>query len=271
MWRLILLVTLMGWAGSAFARDVKFESASPAATRPSDGDVMVDLSKANSVRVLALDQPRIKDASYSVVGEVKYTDVTGEGYVEMWSTFPDGARYFSRTLAMQGAMKKLEGSSGWRWFELPFKSKEGVYPTRVDVNVVGSGGKVWLRGGKLAEGIGAWSAADPNAWWGERQGGLVGGILGGSLGVAGALVGLLSGLGRGRRAVMALLGTMIIMGVMLLITGLFAVIMGQGWAVYYPLLLCGVICSAVAGGMMPGIRRKYEELEMRKVGAMDVG
>jgi hypothetical protein len=271
MLRIILMVALMGWTDSALARDLKFESTSPAATRPSDADVMVDLSKTTPVTVLSVDQPGIKKSSYSVIGEVKYEDVKGEGYLELWSTFPDGARYFTRTLGTQGAMKKLDGSSGWRWFELPFKSKDGYYPTRLEVNVVGTGGKVWLRNGKMAEGIATWSAADPNAWWGERQGGLLGGIFGSSLGVAGGIVGLLAARGRGRNAVMALIGTMIIMGIMLVMTGLFALLMGQGWPVYYPLLLCGVISTVVAGGMLPVIRRKYAEIELRKVGAMDAG
>jgi hypothetical protein len=50
---------------------------------------------------------------------------------------PDGSRYFSRTLADSGTMQKIQGSSDWRTFELPFYLME-LKPESVtlDISVV---------------------------------------------------------------------------------------------------------------------------------------
>lgn len=65
---------------------------------------------------------------YAITGEVSYEDVSPGSYLEMWSYFaspapgyPEGA-YFSRTLGDGGPMGKLDGTSDWREFRLPFDS-----------------------------------------------------------------------------------------------------------------------------------------------------
>ena len=63
----------------------------------------------------------------------------------MWNFFPGGGQYFSRTLADQGPMMKLAGTSGWREFVLPFDATAPPAPTRLVVNVVLQGrGSVYL-------------------------------------------------------------------------------------------------------------------------------
>jgi len=56
-----------------------------------------------------------------------------------------------------------------------------------------------------------------------------------------------------------------------LVAGLVALGLGQPYAVYYPLLLFGGILTVVCGGLLPVIRRRYAEIELRRMTAMDLG
>ena len=87
--------------------------------------------------IAVVDDPALEAHAYAVTGRVRYEDVAPGGYLEMWSHFPDGQAYFTRTLATRGPMRALEGSAGWRAFSLPFRSSPEVgFPSRLVVNVV---------------------------------------------------------------------------------------------------------------------------------------
>jgi len=45
--------------------------------------------------------------------------------------------------------------------------------------------------------------------------------------------------------------------------------LGQPYAVYYPLLLIGLIGTVVPAGVYPALKRRYEEVELRAMRAMD--
>src|SRR2546422_232090 len=77
-------------------------------------------SGPTSLHLVTIDHPPIAGPRYVVSGEVRYQGVEGQGYLEMWTVFPDGERFFSRTLAAQGPLAALHGESTWRRFELPF-------------------------------------------------------------------------------------------------------------------------------------------------------
>jgi hypothetical protein len=75
-----------------------------------------------------LDVSLITTHHYAITGEVSYENVSPGSYLEMWSYFaspgpgyPEGA-YFSRTLGNGGPMGRLDGTSTWREFWLPFDS-----------------------------------------------------------------------------------------------------------------------------------------------------
>lgn len=108
-----------------------------------------------------------------------------------------------------------------------------------------------------------------NAWWTDRQAGLVGGIAGSVVGILGGVVGTLAGFGKARRPTLCLVAAMIVFGVACLLAGVVAVVMSQSWAVYYPLLLMGLICTLVFGLNFPMIRRSYAQRELRKMEALD--
>ena len=148
-----------------------------------------------SVRVLEIDKPGITQSSWAIEGKVRYANVVDNGYIEMWSHFPDGSSYFSRTLDTSGPLGVLHGKSEWREFRLPFFSQAGKVPSKLEVNLVlPSGGTVWLGPAKLKEVIARPAPAAEAIkratrgvviapWWNSAQGGRIVGILGTVLGL----------------------------------------------------------------------------------------
>ena len=252
-------------------------------TQPGKPDVL-KVTGPGTVRVFEVENPKLAHHTYAIVGRLKYENVKGTGYIEMWSTFPDGSAYFSRTLASGGPMQSISGSSDWRPFVLPFYATEGMRPAKLELNIVlPEGGVVYLEPAQLVQDLDATglpkgyklppaassAGASPAGWWSDRTGGWVGGISGGVLGLLGALVGLLAGRGKARRLVFGLLMTILVVGGTSLLLGIVAVSMGQPYAVYYPLLLCGVIATLLPLALIPQLKRRYEELELRRMSALD--
>jgi hypothetical protein len=212
--------------------------------------------------VIVLEAPAVRGDGYAITGRVAYEDVEGDAYLEMWSQFPDGSRYFSRTLAGSGPLAKLRGSSPERAFALPFQLTPGVpHPARLEVNLVlPAAGRVTLRGLRLESGAGSTSA--PGAWWSDQAAGWVGGAAGSVLGLLGALVGTLSSLGRGRRFAMAALVAMGAGGLAALAAGGVALASGQPYAVWYPLVLLGVLGPVLGFSLRGTVRRRFEALQL---------
>ena len=222
--------------------------------------------------VLTVDEPGIRGPRYGIAGEVRHRDVQGQGYLEMWSVMPQG-QYFTRTLAPAGPLKALSGSSDWRPFLLPFFNEKGAPPPRqLVVNVALPGaGSVELRNLRLLQFA---EDEDPlatkGAWWGPQTGGLVGGAFGALLGCFGALVGWLSSRGRARAFVLGALGTVGAMSMLVLAAGLAAWSASQPYDVYYPLLLLGFLGTVIPLGLRPSLKRRYQDLELRRMQAMDL-
>ncbi len=267
-------------------REVSWSAASQTGTTPggevlpATGPVSFEQLKVEnaqgqlrSVRVLSLQTPGITRARYAITGQLRFDGVEGDGYLEMWSHFPDGSRYFSRTLATAGPMKSLTGSSGWRRFVLPFFNEEGgTPPAKVLVNVVLPGrGTVYLGPVRLVQyGPNENPLAVAGQWWSDRTAGLLGAIAGSILGCLGGLVGWLTSAGRARRVALTTVKLMILVGVIGLAVGGVALARSQPYAVYYPLLLIGSLCSVLPAALFRSIRRRYEEIELRRMRAMDV-
>ena len=221
----------------------------------------------SSVTVLTIDRPQITTQRYRLSGRVRYEDVQGTGYLELWNHFPGGGQYFSRTLGDQGPMMKLQGTSGWRPFVLPFDATGAPPPTRLVMNVVLQGrGNVYLGSLELSEETGA------DAGSVSRLTGMAGGIAGAVVGGVGALIGVLTSLGRARRFVIVAAMSMIALGAVTFLAGLAAY--GSLWpgSAFYPLLLLfGFVTSVVPLSLLPTIRKRYEEIELRAMRAHDLG
>jgi hypothetical protein len=268
----IALVLLL--AASAFAEPIEVQGASLGdAGLLAAGPIEVSGTAAASTHtVLVLEQPVLEGTSFAVRGEVRTVDVQGAGYLEMWTHFPDGNRYFSRTLADDGPLAKLAGSSE-RPFLLPFQSRpDAPAPTRLVINVVLPGaGQVELTDLHYVASLDASGASVPGAWWSERAGGWIGAGLGSVFGLAGGAIGLLVSLGRARGLAMTLLGALLAIGGAGLAAGLVALCVGQPYAVFYPLLLCGAIALPLALVGRRVAQQRYQADELRRMRAMDLG
>lgn len=98
---------------------------------------------------------------------------------------------------------------------------------------------------------------------------MIGGIGGSIIGCFGALIGLLAGKGKARRFVLAITKIFIGMGIFLTIAGLVAVMLKQPYAVWYALLLPGIIVTSVFGANLRTIQKRYDDLEIRRMTSID--
>lgn len=231
-----------------------------------------DKSEPATVTVFVIDAPGITGSQYAVKGKVRYEGLEEKSHLEMLNVFPGGGEYFSRTLDRSGPLGSLEGSSDWRPFVLPFFVNQGTdRPVKLVVNVVlGGKGTVWLSPLRLFQyGPGEDPLAIDGQWWSERSAGFIGGIAGLVLGCMGGLVGWLGSKGKARVFVFGSMKIFKVLGGAAVALGGIAVAASQPYAVYYPLLLIGLIMVGVAVVTSRNLHKRYEDLELRKMRAMD--
>ncbi len=264
-----------------------------------DGATVLELRAAGpggtSFHLVTIDQPPVGGAAYVVTGRVRYVGVEGRGYLEMWNLFPDGQRFFSRTLGTEGTLAALSGGSGWREFELPFDPGTQT-PSRLEVNARPAGvaedcssrggpshpvprpgstrltsrrGTVWLGPLRLEQSSATTAGRAQGAWWSERFGALFGAMLGSCLGVVGAIIGVLGGRGRARRLVLTLLVALIAVGGSAALLAAAAMLSSQPRYVWYPLLLLGVLSAVVGLVLLRPMKVRYAADELRRIQAMD--
>jgi hypothetical protein len=215
--------------------------------------------------LIICENPAISSSDYVVRGRVKYDGVVGDGYLELWSDFGDKGRYFTRSLADSGPMKKLSGTSDWRSFELPFHATSGMKPQELTLDVVLPGaGKVFLT---LPVTVAPLDVA--SQWWTELYAGLIGGGLAALLGVLGGLIGLSMAWGKSRTLTVSLCGTALAISAVSLIAGIVALGVGLPWRVSFPLLLVGVIGVGAIGFSLRTIVRRFQDDELRRMTAVD--
>lgn len=197
--------------------------------------------------LLIVDAPDIQQLRWRMSGQVRYEDVAGQAYLELLNVLPSGA-FFTRSLAPEGPLGELTGSSDWRPFVLPFDaSRGGQPPDKLLLSVVlPSRGTVDIGPVELCEGGGSYGAA-PAAWWGDRTAGWLFGGLGALLGCFGGLLGTLAGVGRARRWVRSGFVGAAALSAGALGAGAWAWTAGQPHQVFYPLLLLGVVGMAAFG------------------------
>jgi hypothetical protein len=244
-----------------------------------------------TVTVLDLKNPPFAKDYYVLEGSVRYKDVKGLSIMVLTASFADGKTYLGPAVPFgeidakehKGPVPVVQGTSDWKPLKLwiskkPHERSESL-PSRITLDVEFAGqGTVFLGPVRLRQYDTAsfeklvYPARPPQSaqpWWTNRDAGWIGGIGGSIVGLLGGLIGTLGGLGKARRFVVALTATLIAVGVLSLIVGLIALTLCQPYAVYYPLLLGGIILTAVCGGNLPTLRRRYEQIELRKMAAMD--
>ncbi len=86
-------------------------------------------------------------------------------------------------------------------------------------------------------------------------------------GILGAASGYLAPRGKGRSLILGAFTILVVVGLLHLAVGLYAYISGQPYSIWYPLVLIGIILTAVMGGLLPVVRKRYAEAEARRVNA----
>lgn len=129
-----------------------------------NGESVLKLENTNDtplqVQLFSISKPSLStNTVYAITGQVKYDNVQGVGYVEMWNFFPPvkpgmpEGQYFSRTLGDSGELGKITGTSDWRNFSLPFNpAGASGPPVRLKINLILPGrGTVYLSPVKLVK------------------------------------------------------------------------------------------------------------------------
>ena len=240
---------------------------------PLPNDIFIvenDQSVQKTARIVTIEH-RPASSIYVVRGQVQYRDVEEVAYLEMWNVMPDGSRHFSRTYGEYGTMRKIQGTSDWREFELPFNLM-GHRPESVtlEINVVMPGkGTIELTGLTVSDL--QWHFA--GEWFDARTGHFYGGWAGAFWGCFAGLIGILAGIlaprGKGRRLVLGMITFVGLAGVIHLVIGVLALCLGQPYHVWYPLILLGVIFVPLSPYIFFMIRKQYEQTELRKLQALD--
>jgi len=238
-----------------------------------DGIVTVENDKSLWLsKTVATVEHRPESSIYVVRGRVQYRDVEGIAYLEMWNILPDGNRFFSRTLGEYGTMQSIRGTSGWREFELPANLMH-LKPESVtlEINVVMPGkGTIELSGLTVSD----VQTSVPGEWFNSRTGGIIGGLAGTAIGLYGALIGclgaFLSPRGKGRRLLTGMLVFAVVVGLVLLLIGISALVLGQSFHVWYPFAFGGGILVTVFLPLFFVIKKAYEQVERRRMQALDL-
>jgi hypothetical protein len=206
----------------------------------------------------------------AIEGQIKYQNIAGQAYLEMWTILPDGRRFFTRTLAEGGPLQKITGTSAWRIFSLPF-SLSGESPKHValEVNAFLPGPGTIELGPLRIVNLSPEPPIEPNIWWSNQIGGWIGGVLGMAIGLMMAAVAILLQKSAPSKPIAAILLLVVTISFLCLMAGIAAVIKSQPYVVYYPLLLAGVMAAAFALVGYVKLRRRLRELELRKIQAMD--
>ena len=267
--------------------EFSFDQFSPGVRRIAGEPVQIDgktgLRIANTnatalyVRLLTITNPAVTKTLYGVVGEVRYDNVSGDGYLEMWNFFPPlkpggpEGQYFSRTLDTTGEMGKITGTADWRPFTLPFnRTGASGAPTRLEINLFLPGrGTVYLSSLKLVEYTGSLPAGLGRAWWSDRAAGLIGGLGGALIGCLGGLIAWFVSRGKARAFVVVVTVLLLCLGTLCALTGVLAVALGQPYAVYFPLLLGGVLLLGIFIPALLKYHKRYEDVELRRMASAD--
>ena len=223
------------------------------------------------ISLLKITDPSVIRKTYFLVCEVKTKNVFGfvnkQSSLNLMCSLPpatlggDGRTIRPETI--NNSIGDIYGTSDWRpiQFTVVRNAIEGL-PTQLEVRLEMLGrGTVYLRPIRLYGVTGS--------WWPPEQTGLIGGIGGSVIGCLGALLGLLASKGNARTFVLATMKIFIALGILLTIAGFVAVVSSQPYAVWYALLLPGVILTLVFSLTLPSIQRRYDELEIRRMTSVD--
>jgi hypothetical protein len=131
----------------------------PKAVIAADGTISIrNVAGADTIALATCSASHLHSRRYHLRTKAKWSGVEGRAYLEMWSRFPDGSAFFSRTLGDAGPMKYMTGTcTEWQEVLLPFDASGAkTAPDTLTVNLVMPGkGVVELQPLELVD---AWPA-----------------------------------------------------------------------------------------------------------------
>ena len=221
------------------------------------------------LHILTIDAQKITASSYVLLGEVEYENVEGTGYLEMWNHFPDGSAFFSRTLESGGSLKSLQGTSDWRPFSLPFYLvTDPRRPSKLVFNVCLPGkGRVALAKVQLVQNVAG--PLPPMGWWTGRDAVFILGIVVGIMVALGCVSYELYRNGKAHRFILWELRVLGSCGGLCCIFMFVAMWRSQPEYVWTTLMVIGLMLTILPGLLFRAVRKRYEELELRKMEALD--
>lgn len=243
-----------------------------------DGSLRIDARQDMAQQVLLeIDDPGITSPVYALKGWIRYDDIEATAYLQMDNHFDGHGVFFTKSLADAGPLQKLSGSSDWREFILPFSvsgseasGDKPMTPNRLTLSLqLPVSGSVQLRDLALHQYEHGEDPIKTDAWFDGRTMGLIGGIGGAVIGLWGALAGVLAGRGRARSFVIGSANVLVLIGIASLVGGAVALVTGQAYAVYFPILLFGAILVVVVGALRRVLPQRYELVELKKMQSMD--
>ncbi len=229
--------------------------------------------------LIEISDPGISSAVYALKGEIRYENVQGDGFLQMDNHFGARGTFFTKSLASAGPLGKISGSSDWRVFVLPFYADSddqaggtSLLPEQLSLGLYLPGsGTVSIRGVGLYQYA---SGEDPlrstGQWISNRNAILLAAIGGCLIGLWGAMIGVASSRGKARSFVLGSAKALLLIGFASLGGGMAAIAANQSYAVYYPLLLIGIILVAVIGKLRGTLSARYEQLELKRMQSMDI-
>lgn len=103
--------------------------------------------------------------------------------------------------------------------------------------------------------------------FGALYGAIGGGALGGLGGILGAAAGYFAPRGKGRSVILGAFAGLAVVGILHIVVGVYALVSGQPYGIWYALLLTGAILTIVMGALFPVVRKRYAEAEARRIDA----
>ena len=229
--------------------------------------------------LIELSYPGISSPVYALKGMIRYENVKGDGFLQLDNHFGARGTFFTKSLASAGPLRKISGSSDWRPFVLPFYANSGdqaggtsPLPEKLSLGLYLPGsGTVSIRGvGLYQYATGEDPLQSTGQWINNRKATLLGAIGGCLIGLWGAVIGVVSSRGKARRFVLGSANALLLIGIASLGGGVAAIAAAQPYAVYYPLLLIGIILVAVIGKLRGTLSARYEQLELKRMQSMDI-
>jgi hypothetical protein len=228
--------------------------------------------------LIELVDPGISSAVYALRGMIRYENVEGDGYLQLDNYFAGQGAFFTKTLAVEGPLRKLSGSSEWRAFVLPFFANSGEQadgtspvPEKLVLSLfLPAEGSVSIRDVALYQYVAGENPLRlPGQWLSGRAGTWVGAIGGTLLGLWGALVGVISNRGKARGFVLGSTMVLLMLGIVSLGAGAVALASAQPRAVYYPFLSLGILLIVLMAVFRKTLSRRYEQMELKRMQSMD--